>query len=310
MVDELKGLLMDLPFALTTKHYHHPKAPFYHLVPKDLKRNFRFRRRMIELGSRDPSAASDIWKMCARDILFFVNTFCWTYDPRRKPSRIPFLTWPFQDDGLLAVGEAAGSHHLRISKSRDMGASWMVLTVFFWRWLFSPAQSFLLGSRKEEFVDKSGDPKTLMYKLDFLYDALPHWLRPRRLRNKLTFHNLDNGATIDGESTNQDFARGDRRTAIMLDEFAAVENQREVLAAVYDASDSAIAVSTYQGTGNEFYNLKWPTIEWHWSLHPRKAAGLYSVDANGVIDLVDTEYWLKHRKKEVPALPAIQAGNG
>lgn len=287
---------MDLPFDQSKKWWHHPRTPYIHLVPKDPVKNLRWRRRLVELGSNDPSAAADIRKMCARDILFFVNSFGWTYDPRRKPSRIPFITWPFQDDGLMELQETCGASNLRITKSRDMGVSWLTLLSIDHPWRFEPAQSFLCGSRKEEYVDKSGDPKTLFWKLDFIHDSLPPWLKPRRMRNKLSIHNLDNGSTVDGESTNKDFGRGDRRTRIFLDEFAAVENQREVLAAVYDATDSAVAVSTHQGTATEFYHLPWRTLELHWSLHPRKASGLYRITDSGQIDLVDRDYWTAERE--------------
>jgi hypothetical protein len=287
---------MELPFALTTKWHSHPKCPYYHLVPKDMEGNLRWRRKLLELGSRDPSAARDLWRMCARDILFFVNSFCFTYDPRRKPSRIPFITWAFQDDGIMELQETCGVSNLRVTKSRDMGVSWITLLSIDHPWRFVPGQSFLCGSRKEEYVDKSGDPKTLFWKLDFINNNLPHWLRPRIVRNKLSIHNEDNGSTIDGESTNKDFARGDSRTRIFLDEFAAVENQREVLAAVYDATDSAVAVSTHQGTATEFFHLPWRTVELHWSLHPRKARGLYRITDSGSIDLVDKEYWTEEAR--------------
>jgi phage terminase large subunit len=292
--------LPDLPFSLTTKWHGHPRASYYHLCPKDYAANIKFRRKLLERATGDKAAQLDLWRMCARDPLFFVNSFCWTYDPRLtpQPTRVPFITWPFQDDALMEMFEAVGRKNLRITKSRDMGVSWMTLLVYFHCWLFKPGQSFLLGSRKEEFVDKSGDPKTLFWKLDFLYDTLPAWMKPQRLRNKLSFHNHENGSTIDGESTNTDFGRGDRRTSIMLDEFAAVENQRQVLAAVYDATNSAFAVSTHQGTATEFYNLKWETIELHWTLHPHKAAGLYRVGDDGKVDLIDTEYWQQRLKPD------------
>jgi hypothetical protein len=140
--------------------------------------------------------------------------------------------------------------------------------------------------------------KSLFEKLRFNNRFLPTWLQPEMTDKRLSLHNHETGSTFDGESTNADFARGDRRTAIMLDEFAAVENQREILAAVYDATDCAIAVSTHQGTATEFYKLNWPTIELHWSLHPRKAKGLYGVDDYGQPILIDKEHWTADRVSE------------
>ena len=181
-------------------------------------------------------------------------------------------------DDAIADGE-----DLVIKKSRDMGASWIDLTDIEWRWMFKDLQSFLLGSRKEEFVDKRGDHKSLFAKLDFIHERLPKWLMPNHERRSMHLKNLDNGSTIDGESTNSDFARGDRRTAILLDEFASVENGPEILTATADATNCRLFNSTPKGA-NAFYDLAMDRnkrqLRMHWSQHPVKAKGLYS-DADG-----------------------------
>ena len=37
-------------------------------------------------------------------MLFWVNTFCATYNPRKTPSTIPFITYKYEDDLILDVG--------------------------------------------------------------------------------------------------------------------------------------------------------------------------------------------------------------
>jgi hypothetical protein len=256
-------------------------SQFYRLVPKDRRHNIHWRRELLDAASTDESVRNDLWEMCRDDLLFYVNTFLWTYDPRlvQHPA-VPFITYGFQDDVLRQMEAALGTDDVLIKKSRDMGASWMLVTLFEWRWHFYPNQSFLLASRNEALVDKSGDPKSLLWKIDFLHKHLPTWLVPKTSRIKLHIENLDNSSTIDGETTTKDIARGDRRSAIGLDEFAFDDNGYAVDAATQHATNSRFFNSTSNGTGTAFYALeqKLPAdqkIYLHWTLHPDKRRGAY-----------------------------------
>lgn len=249
----------------------------------------------MRTGSSSEQAAAHLIEACEQDILFFFNFALWTYDPRRRDAPlIPFITWEFQDRAILTLSDACGDHDVLIEKSRDMGASWILLGVFFWRWMFYPGQAFLLGSRKEEYVDKRGDPKSLFWKLDFMLSHLPVWMAPTYERTSLHLANLDNGSTIDGESTNKDFARGGRFTAIGLDEFAAVETSYEVDAASQHATDCRFVNSTPRGVTNAFYDIRQrlpqdQIIRLHWTEHPEKRKGLYT-SKNSELIILDTEY--------------------
>jgi phage terminase large subunit len=193
-------------------------SSIYNSVPKGMEENLNFRSTALEKAVTDPKTREALWIACSRDLLFYVNTFGWTYDPRKKNGVLPFITYPFQDDAMLQIEECITTgKDLVIKKSRDMGASWMLLTVFEWFWHFKDGQSFLLVSRNEDYVDKTGNPKALFWKIDFTHKHLPNWMLPAITRTKLRLTNDDNGSTIDGESTTGDVARGDRRTAIGLD---------------------------------------------------------------------------------------------
>lgn len=254
------------------------------MIPKDPRRNLEWRRRAIRAGCADPADAAALIAMCARDPIAWFDGFAFTYDPRREPSVLPFILWPFQERSISLIDSSIGTEDLCISKSRDMGASWMLLGTFLWRWLFRAEQSFLLVSRNEDYVDKAGNPKSLFWKLDFLLRHMPSWMRPRLERARLRLTNLDNGSSIDGESTTGDVARGDRRTAIALDEFAAFELDAgyRALASTRDATRSRIFNSTPAGTGNAFADVARSDgirqLRLHWSEHPMKARGLYWVD--------------------------------
>lgn len=261
------------------------RTPYLSLVPKRFDANLRFRKELVLQGASSTSAAQELSIMCSRDLLFFVNAFVWTYDPRLPTPTIPMITYPFQDNGMLEIDNAiVQGHDIGIEKSRDMGVSWMILIVLLHRWLFRDYQSFLLASRKASLVDAKGDPKCLFWKLDYMLKNLPAFLRPpvRQEKDRTLMHlfNPDNNSVFNGEYTTTDIARGDRRTAIMLDEFAYMDNAEMVDAATADATNCRIINSTHSGTGHLFYRMReiLPFLRMHWSEHPEKAKGLYFRD--------------------------------
>lgn len=279
-------------------------TPHYHLVPKDLEQNLRFRRSLLEDASRDPAMASQLRRMCGEDLLFYVNAFCWTYDPRALHKVVPFVTYrEFQDEAMLDLVDCVErGRDAAMPKSRDMGASWIGLTVFEWLWHFRPNLSFLLVSRNEDYVDKRGDSKSLFWKVDFIHQHQPNWLLPEgrwlldKDPNRKTLHlkNASNGSIMDGESTTGDAGRGDRRTAMFIDEHAAFETKDSfrILNATRDTTNCRVFNSTPQGANNGFFEVVHKTnakvLRLHWSRHPVKARGLYTTDERtGKVKLLD-----------------------
>ncbi len=262
--------------------------------PKDLIRNINWRRRLLESAEREGEEfRRELWIACKRDVVFFLDAFGWTFANKDWPDNPhrPFICWDFQERTLHDINAAIGHHDLVIEKSRDMGASWMVLATFAWRMTFFQGQSLKVCSRKEDYVDKTGDPQCLFWKIDYLLDHLPFWMQPtgwRGRRVKLHIEAPANASVIDGESTNDDMARGDRRQAILLDEFAAVDKGYPVLSATRDATNCRIFVSTPQGAVGAYYDqlckMKSENPErvkrLHWTIHPTKSIGLYQ-DAQG-----------------------------
>jgi hypothetical protein len=255
-------------------------------APKDPRANLRYRKYILERAADDPDLQEEIWIRCSRDLIYFIDVFGWIYAPKDHsdcPDR-PFVTYDFQENALRKMDKALGKHDLLGEKSRDMGFTWMVIALFAWRFIFRKKQSFLLGSRKEEYVDKSGDPKTLFWKIDYFIEHLPGWMQPMIHRTDRHIHNLDMNSTIDGESTNDNFARGDRRVAIALDEFPSVENGQSIAKAAGDASNCVIYFGTSSGASGAFYEIREKMLEehperiirLHWSEHPEKKKGLYT----------------------------------
>lgn len=311
----------------------------YKHVPKDPRKNILFRRKLIERGFADPGYARAIRDICAQDLLFYINTFGVTYNPKipKCPAQL-FITYEFQDELAHEINQAIdceGSQDILVEKSRDMGVSWVSLVTLEHRWHFKSLQSFVLGSRNEDYVDKTGESKSLFWKIDFFHKYQPIWMLPtgrflgdkdpNRTHMRLT--NADNGSTISGEASGPNFARGDRRTAAFHDEFAADDRGAEASASSADVTDCRIFNSTPKGTGNEFYRIRSTPdaakiLTYHWSLHPNKSKGLYK-SVNGRLEILDEEYsfprdyefildgklrspWYDHESKRRPAWQVAQ----
>lgn len=227
-----------------------------------------------------------------------INAIAWIFEPRTLQI-LPWITYPFQDKIAKRLHHCVrAGEPMALVKARDMGASWHCVFEFFHNWLFRPMSTFLMGSRTQAYVDDTENPKSLFWKWDFLYNSLPWWLKPERNRTSMHDLNCENGAVCDGESTNPDFGRGDRRLAVLLDEFAAVEDGHAVLAATKTTTNCRIFNSTYQGTGNAFYDQSERIKDAYpdnffllpWWNHPVKAKGLYQSTPLGVLEKLDDKY--------------------
>ncbi len=115
--------------------------------------------------------------------MFFIDAFCWTYGPRLPDSIVPFILYPRQEalihwlDEMLARSRTGQKVSGLIDKPRDVGATYTVMTWCLCEYLFDDF-SARVGSRKEDYVDKAGEPETLFYKLDFNLERIPGWLLP------------------------------------------------------------------------------------------------------------------------------------
>jgi hypothetical protein len=277
----------------------------YTQIPKGFASNLDFRRWLIGRADANKRVRQGLIETCKHDLLFFVNSFCWTYDPRLKIKSVPWITYPFQDDALVfgqsedrwALGRCIDDRQdLVIYKSRDMGASWMSLLTMMHRWQFWPGNSFLMLSRNEELVDKPGDPDSLFWKIDFLLKHLPEWLLPAKFkRADRHFENLDNGSTMDGTATTSTAGVGGRRTAIFIDELSRIRDADKVIEGTADTTDCRIYNFTTYGTDHISYKLtKHPTLrklKLHWKEHPVKSQGLYQYGkVSKRIEILDKTY--------------------
>lgn len=256
------------------------------IIPKDAEANIRRRYKLLYHCSRSDDLKVVQHRMCSTDILYWVNLYALTYDPRKTPAAIPFITYPYEDRLILDLKDAIENQKdLLIEKSRDMGVTWCVLLVFTWFWQFrGEGYDFLVGSRKEQYIDTIGNMDTLLEKIRFLIRNEPRWLRPpgfdfKSHSNYLKILNPKTKATITGEATNNNFSRSGRRRSIFFDEFAFWEVDQQAWRASADATNCRIVVSTPHGFNNQFAKLRHSNsikvVTLHWKLHPEKGQDWY-----------------------------------
>lgn len=270
-------------------------------VPRVMRKNLDYRRYVLQRARKSANIRKGLLAACAEDPLFFVNTFVWQYNPTKLGQEVePFVSWDFQDEALLAMNKAIeeGSD-LFIEKSREMGASWLCLIAFFWRWRFKPMQKFLAISRSEDAVDKPDDPDSLFWKLDFIIKYLPGWMmegyKPTKHRKKMVLIHPTNGSVITGQASTGKAGVGGRATAMFIDEFSQIREDYEVLQRTSDTTKCRIFNGTHLGLNTAFYALSQSPVMkklvMHWTQHPEKRKGLYRYDHdNSEIRILDKNY--------------------
>ena len=244
------------------------------------------------IDQNELSRQAELYK-CKNDPIHWFNHWIWTYDPRGMsfglPANIPFVLRPKQVELVdwLLERENTQTHGL-IEKSRDEGMSYVVLGFYLHRWLFVEGFAGGVGSRKEELVDKKGDPKTLLHKFRDMFSKMPDWMKPEKFVEKIHDNymriiNPDNGATITGEA-GDNIGRGGRTTMYFLDEWAFVDRQEAVDAAISQNTNVHIKGSTPNGIGDRFhqdrFSGRYAVFTMPWRANPDKN---WTVEYNGKV---------------------------
>ena len=191
----------------------------------------------------------------------FINDWCMTYDPRNsgegKAALIPFVLFDRQKDFILFILSCLedGESGL-VEKSRDMGATWICCCLSVWLWLFKPGISIGWGSRKENLVDRIGDPDSIFEKLRMCIRYLPRFFWPPKFDPKrnisyMKIINPDGGATITGDA-GSNIGRGGRKAIYFVDEAAHLEHPELIEAALSHNTNTQIDISSVNGAANVF----------------------------------------------------------
>ncbi len=215
-----------------------------------------------------------------RDPSFFVEILCWTKDPRERPADLPFVLWPRQRMFLTELERALGhKQDMLTEKSRDVGVTWLGMALILLHWLWDDGFTAHLGSQKEEYVDKSGDMKTLFEKLRYILfrlpdEFIPKGFNPRFHSSFMKLFNPVNGNLITGESSNKNFGRQARASLAWLDEFGHWDHAEESWTSISQVTPVKFIVSTPKGRYTCFSRLRWHSkikiFTFSWKDDPRR----------------------------------------
>lgn len=218
----------------------------------------------------------------------FITDWCVTVDPRNAeiglPTLVPFCLFPRQTEFVLWLYDRWLAREDGLTeKSRDAGVSWLCCAFGVWMWTFYDGTTVGFGSRKEEYVDKIGDPKSLLWKVRKLIEFLPAELKPAGWNERvdapsMRVLNRANGASIIGEA-GDNIGRGNRTSIYFKDESAHYEHAESIDAALSATSNCKIDVSSVNGAGNPFYTKRHggeiPVFIFDWRQDPRKNQAWY-----------------------------------
>lgn len=283
----------------------------HRVVPDDPVENAAWRAETIRITSINPAVRRDVLRLCAADFWYWSKGFAFVHEPRilddnakELSTKVAFLPWPHQIpivDRILAV---LGKRDLRIVKSRAQGASWLIVLIFIWCWLFMRGFKGNLVSKDEDSVDKRNDMNSLMAKGDWLIAQLPEWMagvRNRDWRRNHTSHTLakDDGETaITGFSCTADVGSGGRATVFALDEHAKHPRgpDKQALASTQPITRCRIFISTPKGMDGAFHEIihddtiAEPVLILNWVDNPTQNRGLYRIVNGRPVAVDESKY--------------------
>lgn len=224
--------------------------------PKNKAKNLAFRAELRRLGDDDPLWAAAINEKNSRDVVFFVDTWGWTLNPKDFPQdpRQPIILFPRQEEYFRELDWCVeNGEPLLVEKSREQLISVGTAIYCLWRWLYRANASIKIGSMKEELVDGDDFAGQIMPKIDYTLDELPSWIRPDGYehaapwRKYMTFKHPVSGRAIKGEATNKHFSVGGRYALVWLDEYPKIEEQDSIHRKVANTTNCYLYTGTPEG---------------------------------------------------------------
>lgn len=273
----------------------------------DYARVFAERCERLNWLREDPSRVVAMRRYYRDHLADFINDWGCTVDPRnldrKLPAMVPFLLFPKQREWVDWIIDHWHNRKPGITeKSRDMGISWLSVALASSIGLHYEGATIGFGSRKEEYVDKLGHPKSLFYKARLFVQMLPPEFRPGwNLKTdaphmRISFPNT--GSVITGEA-GDGIGRGDRASIYFVDESAFLERPQLVDASLSATTNCRQDVSTPNGMGNPFaqkrHGGKIDVFTFHWRDDPRKDDAWYAkqvdeLDAITIAQEIDLNY--------------------
>ncbi len=290
-------------------------------VHHEWRENQKQRHRLLEALEADPQLREAwMWacsRPCPESFILWLNWFAYTFVQKTvgpdgkermmsgKACDRPFCSWPCQDRAATELYYAiTEGFDCAADKSRQMGATWLICSVFLWFILFQPNVHFAVLSRVEELVDNPADPQAIMWKCDYILRLLPKWMRPGIQRTRLKIVNTATGSTIMGRSTTSEQGRGGAVLAALIDEASLIDQLEAIWTSFGQSTACRIANGTPFGAGyfsklvrsQAVHQIRLP-----WWEHPLKGAGRQvAKDPNNGELCIISPFYIAQCKRESP----------
>lgn len=239
------------------------------------------------------------YKICKEDPVYFINKWCWTFDPRLSSQGsdgfIPFVLFDYQVDYIKWLKALWEDQKMgTVEKSRDMGYTWLCVVFAVWLWIFHDGQVLKFGSRKLELVTSNDDPDCIFEKINQVIDSLPDFFLPKGYDKR--FHsktkvilNPENLSVILAEG-GDNIGRGGRATMYFVDEAGFLERAKKADAALSQNTPCQVWGSTPNGIDTVYYrkvvNDAYRHFRMHWTMDPRKDDAWYAEQCELFDDII------------------------
>jgi phage terminase large subunit len=220
----------------------------------------------------------------------FIEDWGVTFDPRNpevgRPSLMPFLLFPKQKEWLQWLLDCWRNRENGLSdKSRDMGLTWLAASLFCTLAIHEVGFVAGFGSRKEDLVDKAGDPDSIFFKVRMFMDHLPPefnggW-NPNNYDHSSHMRIMipATGSIVRGEA-GKNIGRGGRASIYLVDEAAHLEQAGSIETSLSFTTNCRIDISSVNGTSNPFAEKRFSgrvnVLTMHWRDDPRKGEDWYA----------------------------------
>ena len=236
-----------------------------------------------------PTPVADLWSYYRDGHMDdFINDWGVTVDPRNVevdlPATMPFVMFPKQREWVhFIVRKWRERKPGLVEKSRDVGVSWLSVGLGVGLCLAFPGMQIGFGSRKEDYVDLAGDPKSLFWKARAFIGGLPKELRggwdPKHHSAHMRLVFPSTGSSMTGEA-GKNIGRGDRTSIYFVDESAHIEHPKLLEASLSQTTNCRIDQSSVNGMATVFadkrFGGKIEVFVFDWRDDPRKDAAWYA----------------------------------